>query len=136
MTMHILSAGDGYVYYTSEVATGDAKRDRNRELGDYYTVDGNPPGRWMGGGAALLGVSGTVTEEQMKALYGEGLHPDADRIIADAIAEGMSANDAQQRAKLGRAYYAYRVGPTTLQGRFQAAYEAFQRRNGREPDAV
>ena len=75
--MHILSAGDGYAYYTSEVATGDAKRDRDRDLGDYYTVDGNPPGRWMGRGADVLGVSGTVTEDQMKALYGEGLHPDA-----------------------------------------------------------
>ncbi|WP_434174236.1 MobF family relaxase (plasmid) [Clavibacter michiganensis] len=135
MTMHVLSAGDGYTYYTSEVATGDAKRDRDRELGDYYTVDGNPPGRWMGRGADVLGVSGTVTEEQMKALYGEGLHPDADRIIADALAEGVSAKEAQQRAKLGRSYYAYRAGPATLQGRIQAGYDTFQRLNGHEPDA-
>ncbi|MEJ1834096.1 MobF family relaxase [Clavibacter michiganensis] len=133
--MHVLSAGDGYTYYTSEVATGDAKRDRDRELGDYYTVDGNPPGRWMGRGADVLGVSGTVTEEQMKALYGEGLHPDADRIIADALAEGASAKEAQQRAKLGRSYYAYRAGPATLQGRIQAGYDTFQRLNGHEPDA-
>ncbi|HAQ9631271.1 TPA: relaxase domain-containing protein, partial [Enterococcus faecium] len=50
MTMHILSAGDGYAYYTSETATGDAKRDSGRELGDYYTADGNPPGVWVGSG--------------------------------------------------------------------------------------
>lgn len=132
--MHILSAGDGYTYYTSEVATGDAKRDRDRELGDYYTVDGNPPGRWMGGGAELLGVSGTVSEAQMKALFGEGLHPDADRIIAHAIANGMTSKEAQAAAKLGRSYYAYQADATTLQGRIQAGYAAFERLNGHEPD--
>ncbi|HAQ9610232.1 TPA: relaxase domain-containing protein, partial [Enterococcus faecium] len=88
MTMHILSAGDGYAYYTSETATGDAKRDPDRELGDYYTADGNPPGVWVGSGLAALGVSGTVAEEQMKALFGEGLHPDADKIIAAAQDDG------------------------------------------------
>ena len=44
MTMHILSAGDGYAYYTSEIATGDVPREAGRELGDYYTAEGNPPG--------------------------------------------------------------------------------------------
>lgn len=43
MTLHKLSAGDGYAYYTSETATGDAKREQGRELGDYYTADGNLP---------------------------------------------------------------------------------------------
>ncbi|MBT1620571.1 relaxase domain-containing protein [Curtobacterium flaccumfaciens pv. poinsettiae] len=134
MTMHVLSAGDGYTYYTSEVATGDARRDHDRELGDYYTAEGNPPGRWMGGGAELLGVSGTVSEEQMKALFGEGLHPDADRIIADAIAEGKTGKQAQEAAKLGRSYYAYKADENSLQGRIQAGYDAFERVNGYEPN--
>ncbi|WP_420367156.1 MobF family relaxase [Curtobacterium sp. L1-20] len=134
MTMHVLSAGDGYAYYTSEVATGDARRDHDRELGDYYTADGNPPGRWMGGGAAVLGVSGTVTEEQMKALFGEGLHPDADRIIVDALASGMSGKQAQEAAKLGRSYYVYKADENTLQGRIQAGYATFQRMQGHEPN--
>ncbi|MDD1386898.1 MobF family relaxase [Curtobacterium poinsettiae] len=132
--MHVLSAGDGYTYYTSEVATGDARRDHDRELGDYYTADGNPPGRWMGGGAAVLGVAGTVTEEQMKALFGEGLHPDADRIIAEAIAEGKTAKQAQEAAKLGRSYYAYKADENSLQGRIQAGYATFQRIHGHEPN--
>jgi hypothetical protein len=84
MTMHILSAGDGYAYYASETATGDAVRDPDRELGDYYTAVGNPPGLWVGSGIDALGVSGAVAEEQIKALVGEGLHPDAERIIAEA----------------------------------------------------
>lgn len=134
MTMHVLSAGDGYTYYTSEVATGDARRDHDRELGDYYTADGNPPGRWMGGGAAVLGVSGTVTEEQMKALFGEGLHPDADRIIAEALAEGKTGKQAQEAAKLGRSYYVYKADENTLQGRIQAGYATFQRIQGHEPN--
>lgn len=134
ITMHLLSAGDGYTYYTSEVATGDARRDHDRELGDYYTADGNPPGRWMGGGAAVLGVSGTVTEEQMKALFGEGLHPDADRIIAEALAEGKTGKQAQEAAKLGRSYYVYKADENTLQGRIQAGYAAFQRIQGHEPN--
>ncbi|WP_228514577.1 MobF family relaxase [Frondihabitans sp. VKM Ac-2883] len=134
MTMHVLSAGDGYTYYTSEVATGDARRDHERELGDYYTADGNPPGQWMGGGAAVLGVSGTVTEEQMKALFGEGLHPDADRIIAEALAEGKTGQQAQEAAKLGRSYYVYKADENSLQGRIQGGYAAFQRIEGHEPN--
>ena len=45
MTVHKLSAGGGYTYYTREVATGDELRAGNRALGDYYTVDGNQIGR-------------------------------------------------------------------------------------------
>ncbi|AMM22898.1 hypothetical protein AX769_22460 (plasmid) [Frondihabitans sp. PAMC 28766] len=134
MTMHVLSAGDGYTYYTSEIATGDALRDPDRELGDYYTVDGNPPGRWMGGGAAVLGVSGTVTEAQMKALFGEGLHPNADRVIAEAIAEGKTGKQAQDAAKLGRAFSVYKAQENTLQGRIQTSYDDFSRLNSHEPD--
>lgn len=58
MTIHKLSAGDGYRYYTRETVTGDVHRSRNRDLGDYYTAEGNPPGVWVGGGIAELGVSG------------------------------------------------------------------------------
>ena len=104
MTLHVLSAGDGYTYYTQEVATGDIKREQGRELGDYYTADGNPPGLWLGGGIDLLGVAGTVSEDQMRALYGEGLHPNADALIAAAQAAGATAEQAQEAAKLMVAY--------------------------------
>ncbi|WP_395405632.1 relaxase domain-containing protein (plasmid) [Arthrobacter sp. UC242_113] len=55
MTVHKLSAGDGYTYYTREVASGDELRAGDRSLGDYYTVDGNPPGQWGGGGSGPPG---------------------------------------------------------------------------------
>ncbi|TFC63808.1 MobF family relaxase [Cryobacterium sp. TMT2-4] len=136
MTMHILSAGDGYVYYTNEVATGDAKRESGRELGDYYTEDGNPPGVWVGGGLAALGVSGVVTEEQMKALYGEGLHPNAERIIADAQAQGKTVGEATKAAKLGRSYYGYSTDGTDLSAKIAAGYTDFTKLNGHEPNVA
>jgi hypothetical protein len=40
----------------------------------------------------------------MKALFGEGLHPNADRIIATQIADGKRPEAAVRAAKLGRAF--------------------------------
>jgi conjugative relaxase-like TrwC/TraI family protein len=135
MTVHILSAGDGYAYYTSETATGDVKREAGQELGDYYTADGNPPGVWVGSGLAALGVTGAVSEAQMKALFGEGLHPDAEQIIAAAQADGKTADEAVAAAKLGRGYYAYNQGTTGLREKITTGYEDFTRINNREPNA-
>ena len=52
LTIHKLTAGDGFRYYTAEVASNDVLRSADRELGDYYAVEGMPPGsvgrRWCG----------------------------------------------------------------------------------------
>ena len=109
-----LHAGDGYEYLTRQVATQDRDRDRSRDLTDYYTEHGTPPGRWWGKGAALLGMSGSVTEQQMQALFGEGLHPDADRIIADAIDAGKSVDEAMKAAKIGRMLSEYSPKKTEI----------------------
>lgn len=83
MTMHKLTAGDGYTYLTRHIAGGDVDRVRRQDAAEYYTAEGNPPGRWIGRGAPRLGVAGqVVTEAQMRALFGNGMHPDADRLIA------------------------------------------------------
>ncbi|MFB7225535.1 relaxase domain-containing protein [Streptomyces sp. NPDC056227] len=42
-----------------------------------------------------------VTEGQMRNLFGEGLHPDADRIVADRLAAGDSPAAAARAARLG-----------------------------------
>ncbi|MDQ3158011.1 MAG: relaxase domain-containing protein, partial [Actinomycetota bacterium] len=63
-----------------------------------------PPGRWTGSGITDLGVSGTVTEEQMKSLFGEGLHPDADKAVAEAIAAGVTPAKALKQVKIGRRF--------------------------------
>ncbi|KXP11583.1 hypothetical protein AXK57_21820 [Tsukamurella pulmonis] len=85
MTLHPLHAGDGYTYLLREVATGDQRISAGQSLADYYAIEGCPPGLWGGRGAEILGVSGEVTESQMKALFGEGLHPDADRMIDEYL---------------------------------------------------
>ncbi|MEU6618580.1 MobF family relaxase [Streptomyces parvus] len=135
MTVHKLSAGDGYAYYINETVSADQQRERGQELGDYYTASGNPPGLWMGSGIGALGVSGTVTEAQMKALYGEGLHPDADRIIAERIAAGDSAKKAMRSAKLGRKYMTFVDKNTPFGRRLNEELETFERLHRREPDA-
>src|SRR5699024_4636746 len=87
MTLHVLHAGDGYSYLTRQVATAVRQRVRGQELTDYYTANGTPPGRWYGSGLESLAhvseVPGAVTEEQMKALFGEGRHPNTDQMLAD-----------------------------------------------------
>ena len=75
MTVHKLSAGDGYKYYTHEVASGDALRANDRELGDYYTLNGMPPGQWIGTAPEALGLSGEVSEAHMHTLFGQKFTP-------------------------------------------------------------
>ena len=104
MTVHVLHAGDGYTYLTRQVASGDVQRERGQELADYYTAQGAPPGRWAGRGAAALGMEGQVTEAHMKALFGEGLHPDADRLTVENIRAGMNAEAAIEATRLGRKF--------------------------------
>jgi len=104
MTVHVLHAGDGYTYLTRQVASGDVQRERGQELADYYTAQGAPPGRWTGRGAVALGMEGQVTEAHMKALFGEGLHPDADRLTVENIRAGMSAEAAIEATRLGRKF--------------------------------
>ncbi|MFJ2194189.1 MobF family relaxase [Kitasatospora sp. NPDC087861] len=135
MTVHRLSAGDGYAYYIRETVTADERRERGRELGDYYTAKGQPPGLWMGSGIGLLGVSGTVTEAQMRSLFGQGLHPEAERIIAERIAEGFTPKKAVAAAKLGRAFPKYKGPDSEFTRRLDEATEAFKRMNRRAPGA-
>jgi len=134
MTASVMSAGDGYTYYTRSVATGDAQRTAGASLTDYYTVDGNPPGVWMGAGAQLLGVSGEVTEAQMRALFGEGLHPDADAITADLHAQGVQSSDIKTAISLGRAYYQYDAKDPELRQAITTASTDFVRLHDRLPD--
>lgn len=69
MTVHKLSAGDGYTYLGRQVASADERRAACQSLVEYYVARGNPPGVWMGTGAEQLGVVGTeVSEAQMRAV--------------------------------------------------------------------
>ena len=119
MTIHKLTAGDGYTYLTRQVAGGDVSRAPGQDAAGYYTANGNPPGNWIGRGAPLLGLAGQqVTEEQMRALFGHGQHPNSEAMIQAHLAasarSGMSAaelarsrREAIRAATLGRPFPSY-----------------------------
>lgn len=104
MTLHRLHAGDGYTYLTRQVAACDHTVTRGQNIADYYTAEGAPPGRWAGRGATALGVEGVVSETQMKALFGEGLHPDADANVTRAGLSGEDVDRAAAAQQLGRPF--------------------------------
>ena len=128
MTVHKLSAGDGYTYLTRQVASADQRRSPGQSLADYYTARGNPPGLWMGAGTITLGLAGSeVSEAQMRALFGEGAHPDRDAMLAAGVDPAAT--------KLGAAYPTYERLPP-FEDRVAVATRAFESEHGRPPTSV
>ena len=149
MTIAKITAGDGYTYLTRHTAHGDI--DPAREAGErrpdaagYYTAQGNPPGRWTGRGAPLLGLAGReVTEEQMRALFGHGEHPDSEPIIASYLTANVRAgmtgrqlkterDAAIAAARLGRPFPAYKP-LEKFDARVGARLAVIREETGREP---
>lgn len=141
--MKVVHGGSGYTYLTRQVACGDVARGAGQSLADYYTAAGAPPGRWTGRGSEALGVSGIVTESQMKALYGDGRHPDSDairarqrdeweRARAEELGYGpVTAGELEQASgqweratKLGRTWGS---GARSADGRRELAFEQVRR---------
>ncbi|MBY0443544.1 MAG: relaxase domain-containing protein [Mycobacteriaceae bacterium] len=153
MSLHKLTAGDGYMYLIRQVAAADAT-DRGRpSLADYYSAQGEAPGAWMGRGLAALGrpVSrdaddplvadlwavahgSQVTEAQMKALFGEGLHPNADRITAHLTGFGVAKAGALAAARLGRPF-AINNEEDPFTTRLRAAYRDYNTALGHDAQA-
>lgn len=124
MTVHKLSAGDGFKYYTSEVATGDVLRDPNRALGDYYTVEGMPPGQWLGKGAESLALIGEVSEEQMGALFSGNALPVTTDELSQMLAYAPKQSDfirhtVMEKARLEAAEKAWKTHVLLRQGKNQ-----------------
>ncbi|MFJ5817336.1 MobF family relaxase [Streptomyces sp. NPDC093108] len=88
-------------YYRRNIALGDGAQ--GTELTVSSSVPGVPPGVWHGQAAAALGLSGVVSDAQMRALFGLGMHPDAEAITARELSEGASLRRAMKAAKLGPA---------------------------------
>lgn len=130
MSLRAVHAGQGYQYLLRSVATHDAPPEEGQALSDYYAAKGTPPGQWIGSGLDGLDskharVGAVIGEEQMAALYGEGLHPDTD----DRMAAGESLADC----KMGRAFGVYTGGRPVLEA-IATAEKAFLRLEGRRPD--
>jgi len=87
------------------------------------------PGSWSGRGVQALGVTGVVTHSQMLNLFGMGIHPDAEVLIAEHIASGMTGWAAASLARLGAKFLVYEGGPQ-WRSSLRNAYAAFNNANG------
>ncbi|WP_041795102.1 MobF family relaxase [Modestobacter italicus] len=138
MTLHKLTAGDGYTYLTRQVAAFDATERGHAGLGDYYSQRGECPGRWTGNGPAGLGrvsAGQPVTEEQMKALFGEGRHPDAARLEKQALTRGQTPQEARAAGDLGRAFYVFSPQADGFRARCADEFAAFNTARGQPATA-
>lgn len=149
MGLHKLTAGDGYTYLLRNVAAQDATHRGRPSLNDYYSDKGEAPGQWWGRGLQSLAApeglyanldavrakdidgqpvdlwtveaGSYVSEKQMKALFGLGLHPNAQAASAAMEAVGAARAAADEAARLGRPF---RVNPaeTEMNRRLAVAY--------------
>ena len=104
MSVHKLTAGSGYDYLTRQVAALDATERGRIGLASYYAERGETPGMWIGSG--LVGIDGLnagdpVTAEQMRALFGFGLHPLAELRQQQLSGPDLTKGDCQSAARLG-----------------------------------
>ena len=139
-TLHKLTAGDGYLYLIRQVAASDSTERGRNTLSEYYSAKGESPGHWVGTGLASLSSTGArdvseralqeiwtvpegseVDEQQMAALFGEGLHPNAVDITNYSLGRGAQPAVAIESAHLGRRF-AVRTGETEFQRALAVAY--------------
>ena len=120
MSLHKLTAGDGYSYLTRQVAVLDATDRGHTGLADYYAERGESPGVWLG--SALPDVDlqpgQEVTADQMASLFAEGRHPNADAIaaqLASPVQDGAEQPDPP--ARLSRPCWRADVEAATRLGR-------------------
>ncbi|MBF6278079.1 MobF family relaxase [Nocardia nova] len=140
MSLAKIASGDGYEYYLRNIATHDANERGAQALADYYSERGESPGRWMGSGLPALGIAvgDEVTEAQMRALIGRGMHPNADAIIAELAAEqirdGVSPRVARlygaKMARLGQPFNKYAGAEAGYRYECGRAYAAWNAERG------
>jgi hypothetical protein len=104
MSVHKLTAGAGYDYLTRQVAALDATEKGHTGLASYYTERGESPGVWIGSG--MDGIEGLaagdpVTAEQMRALFGCGLHPLAELRQQQLEGPNLTLREFQNASRLG-----------------------------------
>ena len=152
-TCHKLTAGDGYEYLTRQVAVHDATDKGRTALVDYYHAKGEAPGRWVGSGLAVLHTptgrdlteqqmrdwiveeGSEVTAGQMRSLFGDGLHPNAEKIATKAVAAGTHPSVAKTIGRLGRPFPIY-TGASDYRKACAEAFGAYNERIGRPVDAA
>jgi conjugative relaxase-like TrwC/TraI family protein len=104
MSLHKLTAGSGYDYLTRQVAALDATDKGHTGLASYYSERGESPGVWVGSGMEGidgLDVGDPVTAEQMRALFGCGLHPLAELRLQQLDGPDLTGHDPRDVIRLG-----------------------------------
>jgi DNA primase catalytic core len=88
----------------------DATEKGHLGLASYYTERGETPGVWMGSGLAgidELNPGDVVTAEQMRALFGAGLHPLAEQRQRQLQGPDLTVRDYQSVTRLGAPFKIY-----------------------------
>ncbi|MEV5049341.1 MobF family relaxase [Streptomyces griseoincarnatus] len=103
MDIALITAGQMYRYFLRQVLVGDGRRPGRTPLKTAQHDAGVPVGRWMRRGLPALGLvlGAEVTEAQLRSLFGEGRHPDADRLVAERLAAGKKPAAARRTGALG-----------------------------------
>jgi conjugative relaxase-like TrwC/TraI family protein len=110
MSIHKLSAGSGYDYLTRQVAALDATQKGHVGLASYYTERGESPGVWVGSGMAaidVLSAGDPVTAEQMRSLFGAGMHPLATQRLEQLDATELTDTNVRAATQLGSPFKVY-----------------------------
>ena len=66
----------------------------------------------------------------MRALFGRGLHPDAEQIVALESAAGATPEDAARAVKLGRAFPQYQPLPPRVRNGSRPGWRRSRREHG------
>ena len=133
MSVHKLTAGSGYDYLTRQVAALDATEKGHTGLASYYTERGESPGVWIGSG--MDGIDGLaagdpVTAEQMRALFGCGLHP-----LAELRQQQLEGPDLTLRTfRTWRGWGRRSRSSTTICARFGSRWPSASRRSTPQSD--
>jgi DNA primase catalytic core len=137
MSLHKLTAGDGYEYLTRQVAAMDSTEKGHTGLASYYTEKGETPGVWIGSG--LAGIEGLkagdiVTAEQMRALYGYGHHP-LSRERLEALPGKATIAQFLEAVRLGRPFNVYAHDIPAFRIEIAKRFAVYNARVGARPDA-
>ena len=129
MSLHKLTAGSGYDYLTRQVAALDATEKGHTGLASYYTERGESPGVWIGSG--MDGIDGLaagdpVTAEQMRALFGCGLHPLAELRQQQLEGPDLTWQDFQNVMRLGAPF---KIVDNDADARFGSRWPSASRRS-------
>ncbi|MET1006009.1 MAG: MobF family relaxase, partial [Propionibacteriaceae bacterium] len=138
MSLHKLTAGDGYTYLTRQVAAHDRTDRGHSSLGEYYAEKGESPGRWWGAG--LTGVSidpgELVSEAQMLNLFGHGRHPNAPAGPTPEASGRRAMQPADHPVTLGQPFRVYNGPATEFMQEVARRFTADNRANGRHWQAA